>query len=87
MERYFHRYPGVAAYMERTREAARSRGYVETVFGRRLWLPEIRAGAPARRRLMSAGPKPKTRRSLASSAPRPLPCWMRLPSLVRWTGL
>jgi DNA polymerase-1 len=49
MDRYFARYPGVAAYMERTREAARSRGYVETVFGRRLWLPEIRAGAPARR--------------------------------------
>ena len=49
MDRYFARYPGVAAYMERTREAARSQGYVETVFGRRLWLPEIKTGAPARR--------------------------------------
>jgi DNA polymerase-1 len=49
MDRYFARYPGVAAYMERTRAAARSQGYVETVFGRRLWLPEIRSGNPARR--------------------------------------
>jgi DNA polymerase-1 len=49
MDRYFARYPGVAAYMERTRADARSKGYVETVFGRRLWLPEIRSGNPARR--------------------------------------
>jgi DNA polymerase-1 len=49
MDRYFARYPGVAQYMSRTREEARSRGYVETVFGRRLWLPEIRGGNPQRR--------------------------------------
>jgi DNA polymerase-1 len=49
MDRYFARYPGVAAYMERTRGEAKSKGYVETVFGRRLWLPEIRSGNPARR--------------------------------------
>jgi len=49
MDRYFARYPGVADYMRRTREQARELGYVETVFGRRLWLPEIRAGNPARR--------------------------------------
>ncbi len=49
MDRYFTRYPGVAEYMRRTREMARERGYVETVFGRRLWLPDIRSGAPARR--------------------------------------
>ena len=41
IERYFARYPGVADYMQRTREAAKRNGYVETVFGRRLWLPEI----------------------------------------------
>ncbi len=41
MERYFARYPGVADYMQRTREAAKKNGYVETVFGRRLWLAEI----------------------------------------------
>jgi DNA polymerase-1 len=40
---YFERYPGVKAYMDRTREGARERGYVETVFGRRLYLPEIRS--------------------------------------------
>jgi DNA polymerase-1 len=49
MDRYFARYPGVADYMKRTREAARENGYVETVFGRRLWLPEIRSSNPARR--------------------------------------
>ena len=49
MDRYFSRYPGVADYMKRTREAARETGYVETVFGRRLWLPEIRGANPARR--------------------------------------
>jgi DNA polymerase-1 len=49
MDRYFARYPGVADYMKRTREAARETGRVETVFGRRLWLPEIKSGNPARR--------------------------------------
>ncbi|MGH8766957.1 MAG: DNA polymerase I [Burkholderiales bacterium] len=49
MERYFQRYPGVKEYMERTREKARNRGYVETVFGRRLYLPEIQSGNGARR--------------------------------------
>jgi DNA polymerase-1 len=46
---YFTRYPAVAKYMEETRKAARERGYVETVFGRRLWLPEIKSSNPARR--------------------------------------
>ena len=41
MERYFARYPGVESYMRQTREKARQLGYVETVLGRRLWLPEI----------------------------------------------
>jgi DNA polymerase-1 len=49
IDSYFARYPGVAKYMESTRQAARGRGYVETVFGRRLWLPEIRSSNPARR--------------------------------------
>jgi DNA polymerase-1 len=46
---YFTRYPGVKRYMEETRALARERGYVETVFGRRLWLPDIRSSAQARR--------------------------------------
>lgn len=41
IERYFARYPGVERYMQETREKARKLGYVETVSGRRLWLPEI----------------------------------------------
>ncbi|MBM3392489.1 MAG: DNA polymerase I [Betaproteobacteria bacterium] len=49
IDRYFARYPGVAHYMESTRLQARDKGYVETVFGRRLWLPEIKSAAPARR--------------------------------------
>jgi len=48
IDRYFARYPGVAAYMERTRAQARELGYVETVFGRRLWLPEIHGSGPRR---------------------------------------
>jgi DNA polymerase-1 len=40
---YFARYPGVRRYMDATREQARREGYVETVFGRRLYLPEIRS--------------------------------------------
>jgi len=49
IDRYFARYPGVADYMQRTRETARRQGYVETVFGRRLTLPEINARNPQRR--------------------------------------
>ncbi len=49
IDRYFARYPGVAQYMESTRVLAREQGYVETVFGRRLWLPEIRGGSGPRR--------------------------------------
>jgi DNA polymerase-1 len=43
------RYPGVARYMEQTRALARQQGYVETVFGRRLWLPEINSPNGPRR--------------------------------------
>ena len=46
---YFSRYPGVKAYMDRTREAAREAGYVETVYGRRLYLPEINSRNAQRR--------------------------------------
>jgi len=49
IDSYFSRYPGVKRYMDATREQARSAGYVETLFGRRLWLPEMRSGSPGRR--------------------------------------
>jgi len=48
IDRYFTRYPGVAEYMASTREQARTRGYVETLFGRRLYLPELAAGGARR---------------------------------------
>jgi DNA polymerase-1 len=46
---YFARYPGVRVFMDETKEVARERGYVETVFGRRLYLPEIAARNAQRR--------------------------------------
>lgn len=50
MEMYFQRYPGVLRYMEETREKAHEQGFVETVFGRRLYLPDINARNGARRK-------------------------------------
>ncbi|MEE2982942.1 MAG: DNA polymerase I [Pseudomonadota bacterium] len=49
IDRYFNRYPGVRTYMEKIRETAREEGFVETVFGRRLYLPEINARNAQRR--------------------------------------
>ena len=49
IDTYFARYPGVADYMAQTRVTAKEKGYVETVFGRRLWLPEIRSANGMRR--------------------------------------
>jgi DNA polymerase I len=46
MDRYFERYPGVQAYMEDTRKRAHRDGYVETLFGRRLYLPDLKARNP-----------------------------------------
>ncbi|MEJ5865214.1 DNA polymerase I [Pseudomonas farsensis] len=50
IDRYFARYPGVLAYMERTRTQAAEQGFVETLFGRRLYLPDINAKNPALRK-------------------------------------
>lgn len=50
MDLYFERYPGVLTYMERTREQAHAQGYVETLFGRRLQLPDIRSRNAMRRK-------------------------------------
>jgi DNA polymerase-1 len=49
IQRYFERYPGVDRYMKETRELARTQGYVETVLGRRLWLPEVKSSNAGRR--------------------------------------
>ncbi|MGF1686931.1 DNA polymerase I [Photobacterium japonica] len=50
MDTYFERYPGVMQYMEDTRSAASAQGYVETIFGRRLYLPEIQSRNGMRRK-------------------------------------
>ncbi|WP_218353708.1 DNA polymerase I [Alteromonas lipotrueiana] len=50
MDLYFERYPGVLQYMDDTRKLATDKGYVETVFGRRLYLPDIKASNGARRK-------------------------------------
>jgi DNA polymerase-1 len=50
IDRYFARYPGVMNYMENTRQKAHDRGYVETLFGRRLYLPEIHSSQIPRRK-------------------------------------
>ncbi len=49
MDLYFERYPGVLGYMERTRAQAKEKGYVETLDGRRLYLPDINSSNAARR--------------------------------------
>jgi DNA polymerase-1 len=49
IDRYFARFAGVKRYMDETRRIARERGYVETLFGRQVWLPEIRGGNGPRR--------------------------------------
>jgi DNA polymerase-1 len=49
IDRYFQRYPGVKNYMDETRASAKERGFVETVFGRRLYLPEINSPNGPRR--------------------------------------
>lgn len=49
IDRYFQRYPGVRQYMDKTRQQAKEQGYIETVFGRRLYLPEINSPNGPRR--------------------------------------
>jgi DNA polymerase-1 len=60
IDRYFTRYPGVAALHGRNARAAKEEGYVETVFGRRLWLPEIRSSQCRAGAAMPSAP-PSTR--------------------------
>jgi len=60
IDKYFQRYPGVKRYMDETVELAHAQGYVETVFGRRLYLPEINGGS---------GPRKKAAERAAINAP------------------
>src|ERR1700687_3274431 len=80
IEKYFIRYPGVAGYMQRPRELARAQGYVETVFGRRLWLPDINAGGGPRRqaaeRAAINAPMPGTAADLLKAAMIEVQAWL-----------
>ena len=66
IDKYFARYPGVAEYMQQTRESARAKGYVETVFGRRLTLTDINGGNGPRRGAPSAPPSMRRCRGTAA---------------------
>ena len=67
MDLYFERYPGVLEYMERTRQQADAQGYVETLFGRRLYLPDIKS--------RNAGLRKAAERAAINA-----PCRVRLPT-------
>src|SRR5258706_12333683 len=93
IDRYFARYPGVAQYMQRTRQLAREHGYVETVFGRRLWLPDIKAGAGPRRsgagRAAINAPMQGTAADLIKVAMIAVQEWIdreKLPTMLPWRG-
>ncbi|MCB1768140.1 MAG: DNA polymerase I, partial [Candidatus Competibacteraceae bacterium] len=79
--RYFARYPGVKAYMENTRRQAAETGYVETVFGRRLYLPEIRARNGQRRqaaeRAAINAPMQGTAADIIKRAMLAVHCWLQ----------
>ena len=81
IDRYFERYPGVKAYMDRTRALAHEQGYVETVFGRRLYLPEINASNNNRRqyaeRTAINAPMQGTAADLIKKAMLAVDAWIR----------
>ena len=91
IDRYFARYPGVAAYMERTRAQAREQGYVETVFGRRLWLPEIGSSNMGRRQMAERAainaPMQGTAADLIKLAMIDVHAWLRRGNLVARLGM
>ncbi|EER57014.1 DNA-directed DNA polymerase [Neisseria flavescens SK114] len=80
IDRYFARYPGVAEYMQRTKEQAAAQGFVETLFGRRLYLPDIHnknanARAGAERAAINA-PMQGTASDLIKRAMIDVSCWL-----------
>jgi len=81
IERYFERYPGVRQYMDDTRERARELGYVETLFGRRLYLPEINARnkmrAQAAERTAINAPMQGTAADIIKRAMLAVDAWLR----------
>ena len=91
IDRYFARYPGVAEYMQRTKEQAAAQGYVETLFGRRLYLPDIRnknanARAGAERAAINA-PMQGTASDLIKRAMIDVSCWLSECEASPWDDL
>jgi DNA polymerase-1 len=78
---YFARYPGVKAYMDQTRELAREQGYVETLFGRRLYIPDIKASNGQRRqyaeRTAINAPMQGTAADIIKRAMIAVDCWIQ----------
>jgi len=85
IELYFERYPGVRAYMDDTRALAAEQGFVETVFGRRLYLPEINASNGMRRqaaeRTAINAPMQGTAADIIKRAMIKVDCWLADASL------
>ena len=81
IERYFARYPSVRNYMEEAKQSAKNNGYVETYFGRRLWVPEINGSNGMRRaaaeRAAINGPMQGTAADLIKMAMNAVDNWIR----------
>ena len=81
IERYFSRYPSVRNYMEETKQLAKNNGYVETYFGRRLWVPEINGSNGIRRaaaeRAAINGPMQGTAADLIKMAMNSVDSWIK----------
>ena len=91
IDRYFARYPGVAEYMQRTKEQAAAQGFVETLFGRRLYLPDIRnknanARAGAERAAINASMQ-GTASDLIKRAMIDVSCWLSECEASPWDDL
>ncbi len=88
IERYFDRYPGVARYMERIRSQAAEDGFVETVYGRRLYLPEIHSQNRARRqgaeRTAINAPMQGTAADIIKRAMIDVDAWLRAGDMDAW---
>ena len=88
IERYFDRYPGVARYMERIRSQAAEDGFVETVYGRRLYLPEIHSQNRARRqgaeRTAINAPMQGTAADIIKRAMIDVDAWLRSGDMDAW---
>ena len=89
MDRYFERYPGVLTYMETTRQQASEQGYVSTLDGRRLWLPDIKSANAIRRKAAERAainaPMQGTAADIIKRAMIDVDAWLRQPDAPQVT--